>query len=49
MNIAANPFTMLIGADGMIRRTYVGPQTEASLLRDVELLLAGRAGEPEAG
>lgn len=38
------PFTMLISPDGVIRRTYVGPQTEQTLVRDVGLLLAGRAG-----
>lgn len=35
------PFTMLIGPDGVVRRTYIGPQTENVLLRDVELLLSG--------
>lgn len=35
------PFTMLIGPDGVIRRTYIGPQTEETLLLDVRLLLAG--------
>ena len=38
------PFTMLISPDGVIRRTYVGPQTEQTLVRDVGLLLAGSAG-----
>ncbi len=38
------PFTMLIGPDGIIRRTYAGPQTEESLLRDVRALLDGEAG-----
>jgi len=38
------PFTMLISRDGVIRRTYVGPQTEQTLVRDVGLLLAGSAG-----
>lgn len=43
------PFTMLIGRDGVIRRTYVGPQTEETLLRDVGRLVAEGAGEqPEA-
>jgi hypothetical protein len=35
------PFTMLIGPDGVVRRTYIGPQTENVLLRDVESLLSG--------
>ncbi len=38
------PFTMLISPDGVIRRTYVGPQTEQTLVRDVGLLLAESAG-----
>ena len=40
------PFTMLIGPDGVVRRTYIGPQTEETLLLDVRLLLAGEAGQP---
>ncbi len=40
------PFTLLIGKDGMIRRTYVGPQTGQRLLRDVGLLANGRIGNP---
>ena len=43
------PFTLLIGPDGVIRRTYVGPQTEQTLVRDVGLLMAGNAGGPQAG
>ena len=43
------PFTLLIGPDGMIRRTYVGPQTEQTLVRDVGLLLAEGAGEQPGG
>lgn len=43
------PFTMLISPDGVIRRTYVGPQTEETLLRDVDRLLAeGAGGQPGA-
>jgi len=41
------PFTMLIGPDGVVRRTYIGPQTEETLLLDVRLLLAGeKQGRP---
>lgn len=43
------PFTLLIGPDGIIRRTYVGPQTEQTLVRDVGLLLAEGAGEQPGG
>jgi thiol-disulfide isomerase/thioredoxin len=43
------PFTMLIGPDGIVRRTYIGPQTEDVLLTDVELLLSGASSEPSAG
>ena len=43
------PFTLLIGPDGMIRRTYVGPQTEQTLVRYVGLLLAEGAGGQPAG
>ena len=43
------PFTLLIGPDGIIRRTYVGPQTEQTLVRDVGLLLAEGAGEQPEG
>jgi hypothetical protein len=42
------PFTMLIGPDGVIRRTYIGPQTEDTLLLDVRLLLAGEGQERPA-
>ena len=35
------PFTLLVDRDGVIRRTYIGPQREATLLRDVEALLSG--------
>jgi cytochrome c biogenesis protein CcmG/thiol:disulfide interchange protein DsbE len=35
------PFTLLVDRDGVIRRTYSGPQREETLLRDVEALLAG--------
>ncbi len=35
------PFTLLVDRDGVIRRSYIGPQREATLLRDVEALLAG--------
>lgn len=41
------PFTMLISRDGVIRRTYIGPQTEQRLVRDAGLLLAeGSEGRP---
>lgn len=43
------PFTMLIGPDGVIRRTYIGPQTEEILLRDAEELLSGEEAPPAAG
>jgi peroxiredoxin len=43
------PFTMLIGPDGVIRRTYIGPQTEEILLRDAERLLSGEDAPAEAG
>lgn len=43
------PFTMLISADGVIRRTYVGPQTEETLVRDVGLLVAESAGGQPTG
>ena len=40
------PFTMLIGPDGVIRRTYVGPQTEENLLEDVRrLMVTGTGGQ----
>lgn len=36
------PFTLLIDADGVIRKRYLGPQTAEGLLRDVrELLKSG--------
>jgi cytochrome c biogenesis protein CcmG, thiol:disulfide interchange protein DsbE len=35
------PFTLLIDREGVIRRSYIGPQTEANLLGDVATLLAG--------
>lgn len=35
------PFTLLIDREGVIRRTYIGPQTEAVLVRDAGALLAG--------
>lgn len=34
------PYTLLIDRNGIIRRRYLGPQTEATLLRDVEALVA---------
>ncbi|MEJ2547238.1 MAG: TlpA disulfide reductase family protein [Gemmatimonadota bacterium] len=43
------PFTMLIGPDGVIRRTYIGPQTEEILLRDAEELLSVEEAPPAAG
>ena len=43
------PFTMLIGPDGVVRRTYIGPQTEETLLLDVRLLLAGEERGRPAG
>jgi len=43
------PFTMLIGPDGVVRRTYIGPQTEETLLLDVRLLLAGEEQGRPAG
>ncbi|MEJ2482106.1 MAG: TlpA disulfide reductase family protein [Gemmatimonadota bacterium] len=43
------PFTLLIGPDGVIRRTYIGPQTEEVLLRDVEELLSGEEAPAAAG
>jgi peroxiredoxin len=43
------PFTMLIGPDGVIRRTYIGPQTEDILLRDAEELMSGEEAPPAAG
>jgi thiol-disulfide isomerase/thioredoxin len=43
------PFTMLIGPDGVIRRTYIGPQTEEILLRDAEMLLSGEDAPAAAG
>ncbi len=33
------PFTLLIDREGVIRRTYIGPQTERRLLLDVATLL----------
>ena len=35
------PFTLLVDREGVIRRSYIGPQREATLLRDVEALLSG--------
>jgi len=35
------PFTLLIDADGVIRRRYLGPQTAEGLLEDVRRLLEG--------
>ena len=43
------PFTMLIGPDGVIRRTYIGPQTEEVLLRDALMLLSGEEDSAAAG
>ncbi|MGW8283704.1 MAG: peroxiredoxin family protein [Gemmatimonadota bacterium] len=40
------PFTVLIGRDGMIRRTYVGPQTKERLVRDASMLANDRLGQP---
>lgn len=40
------PFTVLIGRDGMIRRTYVGPQTGQRLVRDAGLLENDRISQP---
>jgi peroxiredoxin len=37
------PFTLLIDADGVIRRRYLGPQTADGLLADVRRLLEGEA------
>ncbi|MDT8436791.1 MAG: TlpA disulfide reductase family protein [Gemmatimonadota bacterium] len=42
--VAGYPFTLLVDPDGVIRRTYLGPQTEETLMRDVEALAAGAAG-----
>ena len=37
---------MLIGPDGVIRRTYVGPQTEENLLEDIRrLMVTGTGGQ----
>ena len=35
------PFTLLVDRDGVIRRSYIGPQREETLMRDVEALAAG--------
>jgi len=35
------PFTLLVDRDGVIRRNYIGPQREETLMRDVEALAAG--------
>jgi len=40
------PFTVLIGRDGVIRRTYVGPQTRERLVRDASLLANDGHGQP---
>lgn len=39
------PFTLLIDADGVIRRRYLGPQTADGLERDVRELLGERLGQ----
>lgn len=49
--VAGYPFTLLVDPEGVIRRTYLGPQTEETLMRDVESLAEAAAeGEtPKSG
>lgn len=44
---AGYPFTLLIDRGGIIRKTYLGPQTERTLLRDVGALAIDFPARPE--
>lgn len=44
---AGYPYTVLIDRDGIIRKRYLGPQTEETLLRDIGTLLTNPPPPPE--